>query len=222
MAAVSTIALVITAVVAVAGAAHSYQQAESAEDAAHNAEVERRQQAEYAKQMAAENAKAIEEQAQAEAEQIRLAGDRTRKTQMALAAKAGMNINEGTALDLQKETDLFVQKDIGTVLSGAKRKSTLSLMQGTSDAMQINADASAIGEQGKQNLSAATAESLFTVANTAASGYKDYNKTRNILDANKAQVANENFISQKKYSLDLTGSGSNGGLFTYYDQSQGR
>ncbi|MEK6760096.1 MAG: hypothetical protein AABY51_10015 [Deltaproteobacteria bacterium] len=196
MPAAVAVAAIVSTVVSVASAYMQYQAAESAEDAAHNAEVERRQQAEYQKQMAAENAKAIEEQAQAEAEQIRLAGDRTKKTQRALAAKAGMNINEGTALDLQNETDLLVQKDVGTVLGNAKKKSNMMLMQGTSDAMQINADASAIGEQGKQNLNAATAQSLFTVANTAASGYKDYNKTQNLLDVNKAQVANESNYRQ--------------------------
>ena len=67
--------------------------------------------------------KAILEEAELEAVEIRREGELLGKKQRALTAKAGLKLGRGTAAAIQEETRRLTVKDVATTLEAAKRKS---------------------------------------------------------------------------------------------------
>lgn len=67
--------------------------------------------------------KAILEEAELEAIEIRREGKLLGKKQTALTAKAGAKLGRGTAADIQAETRRLTEKDVTTTLEAAQRKS---------------------------------------------------------------------------------------------------
>jgi hypothetical protein len=67
--------------------------------------------------------KAILEEAELEATEIRREGELLGKKQTALTAKAGLKLGRGTAADIQAETRRLTAKDVSTTLEAAQRKS---------------------------------------------------------------------------------------------------
>lgn len=67
--------------------------------------------------------KAILEEAELEAIEIRREGKLLGKKQTALTAKAGLKLGRGTAAAIQEETRRLTAKDVATTLEAAERKS---------------------------------------------------------------------------------------------------
>jgi hypothetical protein len=67
--------------------------------------------------------KAILEEAELEAIEIRREGKLLGKKQTALTAKAGLKLGRGTAAAIQEETRRLTAKDVATTLESAERKS---------------------------------------------------------------------------------------------------
>lgn len=67
--------------------------------------------------------KAILEEAELEAIEIRREGELLGKKQRALTAKAGLKLGRGTAAAIQAETRRLTEKDVATTLEAARRKS---------------------------------------------------------------------------------------------------
>lgn len=67
--------------------------------------------------------KAILEEAELEATEIRREGELLGKKQRALTARAGLKLGRGTAAEIQKETRRLTEKDVATTLEAAQRKS---------------------------------------------------------------------------------------------------
>ena len=67
--------------------------------------------------------KAILEEAELEATEIRREGELLGKKQRALTAKAGLKLGRGTAAAIQAETRRLTEKDVATTLEAAQRKS---------------------------------------------------------------------------------------------------
>lgn len=67
--------------------------------------------------------KAILEEAELEAAEIRREGKLLGKKQTALTAKAGLKLGRGTAAAIQEETKRLTAKDVATTLEAAQRKS---------------------------------------------------------------------------------------------------
>ena len=67
--------------------------------------------------------KAILEEAELEATEIRREGELLGKKQTAFTAKAGLKLGRGTAAAIQAETRRLTEKDVATTLEAAQRKS---------------------------------------------------------------------------------------------------
>lgn len=67
--------------------------------------------------------KAILEEAELEATEIRREGELLGKKQTALTAKAGLKLGRGTAAAIQEETKRLTEKEVTTTLEAARRKS---------------------------------------------------------------------------------------------------
>jgi len=153
--------------VAIIGAYDQYTKGESAEDAAHNAELAQKEQAEYTKKMSEATAKGIEDAAAKEAAATRLAGQRAKKSQLAAIAKSGMKAETGTASVLQNELGILTKQSEQGILTGGKKRAELARLQGAAMSSEQYARASAIGEEGKSKFAAAQTGALFKVADAS-------------------------------------------------------
>jgi len=164
-------------IVAGAGTAYSVYSNEKAKDEAERAAND---------QMAA-NTKAAE----AEVDRIRFNADKLKKAQRASAAKAGLVTNVGTALDVQKETDVLSARDIRSVMEtkDARNQGVLS----EAKLFKNRADASSVS-------------SVLNLGSTVLGAYGDYKKGQTLLTEEKAR--NNNFSVESK--------NRNNSLFSYY------
>ena len=116
-----------------------------------------------AKQMNAD-ANAERGAAQVEAERIRQAGKRAKSSAIAQLAGSGVDVNEGTALVIDKEIGKNAEQDAYTTILG-----------GNDRALRLNAQASVTKAQGQQAKSAGylgAGTTLLGAAGSVASGWK--------------------------------------------------
>jgi hypothetical protein len=147
-------------IVAGAGTAYSVYSNEKAKDDADRA----------AKEQLAANTKAAE----SEADRIQFNADKLKKAQRASAAKAGLVTNVGTALDVQKETDVLSARDIKSVMEtkDARNQGVLSEAKMFTNRMNAN-----------------SANSVLGLANTALGAADTMKKNNNFIKGQEAKTA---------------------------------
>lgn len=126
-----------------------------------------KQAAEFGKYQAAQanaDANAAKGDAQVEAERIRQMGKRTRSAAIAALAGSGVDVNEGSALVIQKDITKNSEQDAQTTILGGSQRALLIKTQGQIDNMK--------GQQAKSASYIGAASTLAQGAATIASNWK--------------------------------------------------
>lgn len=166
---------------------------------AHAAQMQAEAGAKFAKEQADAEATALDATAKANADLISFNADQLKKTQRAAAAKSGMDIGDGTALDLTKQTDVLAARDVGTVLGDAARKGSLLQMNAAGKGALDMQSAIDAAKSYQTNADAASTGALFSFANSSLAIAGAYKQNQNLLQSDtlrntnyKIQQANDN------------------------------
>lgn len=142
--------VVVAVTATVAAGAMNYQ---ASREAADQAKLNARHNA----ALLAMQEKQVKEIADREAGKIRLQGQKVRGTQRAITAASGVVLGQGSALDIERETEFNILEDIETVKTNAaleawgyRTNATATLIQGQqqAQALRTQGSASLIGSLG--------------------------------------------------------------------------